>query len=174
MLVDTPCGDELSTRQPTFVEVDLGDMRALAQIFERYSPGAVIYFVGDRAVGASVVNPLRYDDDNVGSTISLLQVMDRFEVRTLAFSSLATVYGDTSLPPLEEEMPRSATNPYGQTKVIIEDLLASVAAANPLADRRPAVRQPGRSHPSGPAAQPRTGSRRHPRPPLPMSRSAPE
>ena len=83
-----------------------------------------MHFAGLKAVGESVEQPLAYYHNNVSGSVSLLQAMSRAGVRNLVFSSSATVYGDPASNPIREEFPRGATNPYGQTKLMVEDVLA--------------------------------------------------
>jgi UDP-glucose 4-epimerase len=92
---------------------------------------AVIHFAGYKAVGESVGQPLRYYDNNLGSTFALVQAMARHAVTKLVFSSSATVYGENAAVPMKEDLPTSATNPYGWTKVMIEQILRDVAASEP-------------------------------------------
>ena len=91
---------------------------------------AVVHFAGLKAVGESVAEPLRYYTVNVGGTASLLRAMAATDVRDLVFSSSCTVYGDPASVPVDETAPRSATNPYGRTKLIIEDMLIDMAASD--------------------------------------------
>jgi UDP-glucose 4-epimerase len=91
---------------------------------------AVIHFAGLKAVGESVAQPLRYYDCNVGGAIALCEAMAEASVKTLIFSSSATVYGDPATVPIREDFPRSATNPYGASKLMIEDILADLAHAD--------------------------------------------
>lgn len=114
-----------------FERVDLCDRGATDDVFARHRPDAVIHFAGYKAVGESVERPLAYYENNLGATFSLLRACDRHGVRTLVFSSSATVYGATPSVPMSETAPTSATNPYGWTKVMIEQVLRDVAAADP-------------------------------------------
>lgn len=113
------------------VQGDVRDGALLARVFARYPIEAAIHFAALKAVGESVSEPLRYYDNNVAGTVSLLQAMRRAEVRTLVFSSSATVYGDPAQLPIREDAPLNATNPYGRTKLMMEQVLADVAAAEP-------------------------------------------
>lgn len=122
---------QIAGRQPELVEADIRDEVALQGIFRRSSFDAVMHFAGLKAVGESVAQPLRYWDWNVGGTISLLNAMDQAGVRTLVFSSSATVYGDPASVPISEDAPVKATNPYGQNKLVIEKMLSDIAAAEP-------------------------------------------
>ncbi|WP_312179271.1 UDP-glucose 4-epimerase GalE [Arthrobacter sp.] len=121
---------ELSGRTAEFVQADLLDPQALEDIFAKHSPEAVIHFAGLKAVGESVAKPLYYYRNNVAGTLNLLEVMDRHDVRTIVFSSSATVYGASEEVPLVEKMPMDAVNPYGRTKEQIEDILADLGAAD--------------------------------------------
>jgi len=121
---------ELTGRTAAFVQADLLDPAALEQIFTEHSPEAVIHFAGLKAVGESVAKPLHYYRNNVAGTLNLLDAMDRHDVRTIVFSSSATVYGASEEVPLAEHMPMDAVNPYGRTKEQIEDILADLGASD--------------------------------------------
>ncbi|MER1997786.1 MAG: UDP-glucose 4-epimerase GalE [Arthrobacter sp.] len=121
---------ELSGRTAAFVQADLLDPQALEAIFTEHSPEAVIHFAGLKAVGESVAKPLHYYRNNVAGTLNLLAAMDRHDVRTIVFSSSATVYGASEEVPLVENMPMDAVNPYGRTKEQIEDILADLGASD--------------------------------------------
>jgi UDP-glucose 4-epimerase len=111
----------------------LGDIRStdiLASTLETYGIEAVIHFAGLKAVGESVVDPLVYYENNVGGTISVLRAMTRVGIKRLVFSSSATVYGNPQYLPIDEAHPRSATNPYGRTKLQIENILEDLAASD--------------------------------------------
>lgn len=114
----------------TFYELDIRDRDKLASVFRDHEIHAVIHFAGMKAVGESVEIPLAYYDANVAGTVTLLQVMREFGVFNLVFSSSATVYGDPQVLPITEDMSLSASNPYGRTKLIIEDMLRDVAASD--------------------------------------------
>ncbi|MCQ4143617.1 UDP-glucose 4-epimerase GalE [Vogesella sp. AC12] len=113
-----------------FVEGDIRDKMALESVF-RHPIKAVIHFAGLKAVGESVAKPLEYYDNNVAGTLSLLAAMHRHGIRTLVFSSSATVYGNPSTVPIHESAPLSATNPYGRSKLMAEDILRDLVAAEP-------------------------------------------
>ena len=111
----------------------LGDIRntdLLALSLESHGIDAVIHFAGLKAVGESVGDPLSYFDNNVGGTISVLKAMSRVGIKRLVFSSSATVYGDPQYLPIDEAHPRSAINPYGRTKLQIENILEDLAASD--------------------------------------------
>lgn len=114
-----------------FVEGDIRDQNALEATLRQYGCEAVIHFAGLKAVGESVEQPLAYYDNNVVGTHRLLMAMQNCDVNTLVFSSSATVYGEPQRLPLTEDHPLSATNPYGRSKLIIEDMLRDVYRAKP-------------------------------------------
>ena len=109
-----------------FYKEDVRDKEALRKIFTENNIEAVIHFAGLKAVGESVSKPIEYYDNNLISTISLLEVMREFDCKRLVFSSSATVYGVATEVPLKEDMPLGATNPYGRTKYFIEEILRDV------------------------------------------------
>ena len=106
-----------------FVNADIRDANALDEIFNIFKPEAVIHFAGLKAVGESVADPLNYYDVNVGGSISLLSAMSKVECNTIVFSSSATVYGDPQYLPYDEEHPTNPVNPYGRTKLMIENII---------------------------------------------------
>ena len=110
-----------------YYELDIRDEEKLNDVFSRHNFSSVMHFSGLKAVGESVERPLEYYDNNVGGTFSLLKVMNNHDVRKLVFSSSATVYGDPEEVPIKEDAKRFATNPYGKTKLIIEDLFFDLA-----------------------------------------------
>jgi UDP-glucose 4-epimerase len=110
---------------------DLRDVERTDHLFATEQIDAVIHFAGHKAVGESVEKPLKYYENNLGSTFSLVAAMERHNVRKLVFSSSATVYGANATVPMNEDFPTSATNPYGWTKVMIEQILRDVAASQP-------------------------------------------
>ena len=117
--------------QPLFVEGDVRDADLLARVFAQHPIDGVIHFAALKAVGESVREPLRYYDNNVAGTVALLRAMQVAGVRTLVFSSSATVYGEPATVPIREDFPLSATNPYGWSKLMMEQVLADVDAAEP-------------------------------------------
>ncbi len=121
---------KLAGRQLQLVEGDIRDETILDAVF-RYPISAVIHFAGLKAVGESVAEPLRYYDNNVAGTLSLLKAMKKHGCKTLVFSSSATVYGDPASVPIREHFPLSATNPYGRSKLMIEDMLRDLSHAEP-------------------------------------------
>lgn len=120
---------ELAPGPLEFHEVDILDEAGLDRVFASRRVDAVVHFAGLKAVGESVHEPLRYYRNNVAGTVNLLEVMRRYGVRDLVFSSSCTVYGDPGRLPVTEDSPRSATNPYGRSKLMIEEILEDVARA---------------------------------------------
>ncbi|WP_409252066.1 UDP-glucose 4-epimerase GalE [Bacillus sp. SCS-153A] len=121
----------ITGKQPAFYEVDLLDKEGLDKVFSENTIDAVIHFAGLKAVGESVEKPLFYYKNNIAGTITLLEVMQQHDVKRLVFSSSATVYGVPEQVPMVEDFPLSATNPYGQTKLMIEQILRDVAVSDP-------------------------------------------
>lgn len=117
-------------RRPEFVEADVRDREAMQALFARHRFDAVIHFAGLKAVGESMVQPLRYYDNNVHGSLVLFETMAEAGVKTLVFSSSATVYGDPHAVPIREDFPLSATNPYGRSKLMIEEILGDVARSD--------------------------------------------
>jgi UDP-glucose 4-epimerase len=113
-----------------FHEVDVRDKQALTHVFEQYSIDGVIHFAGLKAVGESVEKPIEYYDTNVGGAFILAEVMREFDCKTFVFSSSATVYGDPHTVPIKEDFPLSVTNPYGRSKLMIEEFLRDVFVAD--------------------------------------------
>ena len=115
--------EALTGKTVTFYKVDLLDQELLAFVFTEHVFDAVIHFAGLKAVGESVGIPLTYFQNNLTGTLNLLEAMQRHDVKRLVFSSSATVYGDPSSVPITEDFPVSATNPYGRSKLFIEEML---------------------------------------------------
>lgn len=122
--------EQITGGRPLFYYGDLRDSALLEQIFEKHEIEAVIHFAGLKAVGESVQKPLEYYDNNLGGTLALLECMQKYGCKRIVFSSSATVYGMHNAVPFREDMPTSATNPYGQTKVMIEQMLRDLFAAD--------------------------------------------
>ena len=115
--------EKITGKHIKFYENDVCDKEALRTIFKENKIGAVIHFAGFKAVGESVLKPLMYYRNNLDSTLTLLEVMKEFNVKKLAFSSSATVYGNPKSLPIKENFQTSTTNPYGSTKLMIENIL---------------------------------------------------
>ena len=109
---------------------DVLDTPWVENVLRRHQIAAVLHFAGDKAVGESVAQPLKYYRNNVGGAVSLLEAMQATNCKTLVFSSSATVYGDPASVPITEDFPRQHTNPYGHTKLVIEDMLAALQVAD--------------------------------------------
>lgn len=120
----------ISGKSLTFYHGDVRDSTLLDSIFEKHKIGSVIHFAGLKAVGESVAKPLKYYDNNVSGTVILCEAMAKANVKNLVFSSSATVYGDPASLPIDESFPRSATNPYGQSKLMVEHILEDLAKAD--------------------------------------------
>lgn len=140
IVVDNLCNSKLSIverigsitgKSVVFAQVDLRHRAALEAVFDAHRVDAVMHFAGLKAVGESVAQPLAYYDNNVNGSIMLLQTMAAFAVKTLVFSSSATVYGDPARVPITEDCALGVTNPYGRSKLMIEDMLRDVAQADP-------------------------------------------
>lgn len=122
--------EKITGKAVKFYKEDVRDKAALRRIFTENSIDAVIHFAGLKAVGESVREPIKYYDNNLISTISLLEVMNEFGVKKIVFSSSATVYGVATEMPLKEGMPLGAINPYGRTKYFIEEILRDLYIAD--------------------------------------------
>ncbi|MFZ6750076.1 UDP-glucose 4-epimerase GalE [Undibacterium sp. Ren11W] len=140
VIVDNLCNSKLSVLRRiekiagkafACAQVDVRDQENLETVFAEHKPDAVIHFAGLKAVGESVQQPLQYYDNNVTGSLVLFRVMAKFGVKTLVFSSSATVYGDPATVPILENFPLSATNPYGRSKLMVEEMLRDVALADP-------------------------------------------
>ena len=138
IVVDNLCNSKISVldrvkqiagRSVTFYEIDVRDKAGLSAVFDAHKIDAVIHFAGLKAVGESVSMPLEYYDNNIYSTLVLAEVMAAHGVFNLVFSSSATVYGDPASVPIRENFPLSATNPYGRSKLIIEEMLRDLPVA---------------------------------------------
>ncbi|NTW61861.1 UDP-glucose 4-epimerase GalE [Candidatus Saccharibacteria bacterium] len=122
--------EKITSKKVSFHKFDLRDSKKLDRLFSDNKIDAVIHFAGLKAVGESVSNALYYYQNNLISTLVLLDVMRNHDVKKLVFSSSATVYGDPTKLPITEDAPKSATNPYGQTKLMIEQILEDVSKTN--------------------------------------------
>ena len=123
--------EKLANPNFRFVQADVRDGAGLDRLFAEQPIDGVIHFAGLKAVGESVSQPVRYFDNNVGSTLALLQAMDRAGVRRIVFSSSATVYGDPEQVPITESSRLQVTNPYGRTKLMCEDILRDLQVSDP-------------------------------------------
>ena len=121
----------ITGNRPPFYKTDLRDRTALDAVFREYPFAAVIHFAGLKAVGESVAKPLHYYENNLESTLSLCSVMAARGVKQLIFSSSATVYGDPPTVPIREDFPLAPTNPYGRSKLMIEQILQDLHVADP-------------------------------------------
>ena len=136
--------------KPTVIEQDVLNTTALVDVLNTHNIQAVIHFAAHKAVGESVAKPLSYYQNNVTGTLSVLDAMAQAHVRHIVLRSSATVYGEHGVPPMSEDAPLSATNPYGQTKVMMEQIIRDVAVADK--DLRYAMLRyfnPVGAHPSG-------------------------
>ena len=123
--------EELSGKKVSFYKADLLDKEAVEEIFEKESIEYVIHFSGLKAVGESVQKPLEYFHNNLTGTLILCDVMRHHGVKSIVFSSSATVYGNPASVPIYEDFPLSVTNPYGRTKLMIEEILQDVVVSDP-------------------------------------------
>ena len=121
---------EITHKDFKFYEVDLLDEENLEKVFRENNIESVIHFAGLKAVGESVEKPIEYYHNNITGTLILLKVMRKYNCQKLVFSSSATVYGDPASLPIKEDFPLSTTNPYGSTKLMIEQILQDVCIAN--------------------------------------------
>ena len=122
---------QITGQKVTFIQADILDQPALAQVFSDYAFDAVIHFAGLKAVGESVEKPLEYMQANVTGLVNILHAMQVADVNALVFSSSATVYDVTNTSPLKEDMQTGYTNPYGYTKLVCEQIMAQAVVANP-------------------------------------------
>ena len=122
---------QIAGRSPTFHELDVRDGSALAEVFGKHQIDAVIHFAGLKAVGESCRIPLTYYQNNIAATLTLCEEMAKAGVFNLVFSSSATVYGDPHAVPIREDFPLSATNPYGRSKLMVEEMMRDMVKADP-------------------------------------------
>ena len=123
--------EKIAGKKPKFYKADLLDLEALNAVFEQEKVDAVIHFAALKAVGESVAKPIMYYDNNLTGTINLTKVMSAHNVKNIVFSSSATVYGSPEIVPITEEAPLSTTNPYGTTKLFIEQILQDIYVSDP-------------------------------------------
>ncbi len=140
LIVDNLCNSKASIlarieritgRRPGYAQLDVRDGAALRRLFSMHRFDAVIHFAGLKAVGESVAKPLMYYDNNVSGSVTLFECMKQAGVKTIVFSSSATVYGEPASVPIREDFPLMATNPYGRTKLIVEEILRDLAGTDP-------------------------------------------
>jgi UDP-glucose 4-epimerase len=140
VIIDNLCNSKASVvdriariagRRAGFAQADIRDRRALRRLFAQHRFDAVMHFAGLKAVGESVQKPLSYYDGNVSGSVTLLECMAEAGLKTIVFSSSATVYGEPPSLPIPEDSPLSAGNPYGRSKLMVEDILRDTAAADP-------------------------------------------
>lgn len=122
---------KITNTTPNYIYGDIRSLSLLENIFTEHKISAVIHFAGLKAVGESVKEPLDYYENNILGTLNLLAAMRKADVKTFVFSSSATVYGSPKTNPISEDFPRSATNPYGRTKLMIEDILEDLYRSDP-------------------------------------------
>jgi UDP-glucose 4-epimerase len=122
---------DIAGKPLSFIRADVRDSATVRKALREHQVDAVIHFAGLKAVGESVAQPLEYYANNVAGAVQLLQAMAAEEVRDIVFSSSATVYGDPASNPINEDFPLSTTNPYGRSKLIIEDILRDLSASDP-------------------------------------------
>ena len=141
---------QITGTRPAFIEGDVRDAGLLQKVLTEHAIEAVIHFAGLKAVGESVSMPLKYYDNNVHGSLVLMKAMNQCHVKTLVFSSSATVYGDSSEPPWNEHVPTSPTNPYGQSKLMVDQIMAD-ASISDTAWSMTSLRyfNPVGAHPSG-------------------------
>ncbi len=120
----------ITAKKTKFYQTDLLDISGLEQIFQENQIDCVIHFAGLKAVGESVTEPLKYFNNNIIGTINLLMTMKKYNCKKIIFSSSATVYGTAEIMPLNESSPLGVTNPYGRTKLVIEDMLRDLHASD--------------------------------------------
>jgi UDP-glucose 4-epimerase len=121
---------QIAGKPVTFVQGDIRERAELRKLFADHAIDAVVHFAGLKAVGESVDKPLLYYDNNIGGSIALFDEMSAAGVKAVVFSSSATVYGDPTTVPITEDFPLSATNPYGRSKLFIEEMLRDIARAD--------------------------------------------
>ncbi len=123
--------EKITNKKISFVEGDIRDFELISKTLKQYKIEAVMHFAGLKAVGESVQNPLHYYDNNVGGSMSLIRAMQENTIKKIVFSSSATVYGAPQYLPYDEDHPTNPINPYGRTKLFIEEILRDVAASDP-------------------------------------------
>lgn len=123
--------EKIIEKEITVYDIDLGNKKLLEEVFKNHKIDAVIHFAGYKAVGESVIKPIKYYENNIGGLLNLISAMEKYLVNNLIFSSSATVYGNAPQMPLQENFPiGGVTNPYANTKVLIEEILSDVCMFN--------------------------------------------
>lgn len=122
---------QITNKEPKFYKIDTTNIEELEIVFKENNIDSVIHFAAYKAVGESVSKPLEYYTNNIVNTLTVLNLMKKYNVKKFVFSSSATVYGDPHTCPITEDFPLSTTNPYGATKLMIEDMLRDIAKADP-------------------------------------------
>ena len=122
--------EQITGHRPPFIKADVRDADAVSTVLKEHAIDAVMHFAGLKAVGESVQQPLRYYNNNVHGSKVLFEAMQKCDVKTLVFSSSATVYGHSSAPPWNEQVPTSPANPYGRSKLLVDRFMADVAATD--------------------------------------------
>ena len=122
--------EQITGKRVKFIKGDMLDYPLLDKTFSSEKFDAVIHFAGLKAVGESVKEPLKYYENNICGTVNLLKLMLKYDIKKIVFSSSATVYGDPKSLPIYEDFPTTPTNPYGQTKLVIEKMLGDICSAN--------------------------------------------
>lgn len=122
--------EKITSVKPIFYKIDIVDTKKFEKVFSENNIDAVIHFAGYKAVGESVSNPLMYYRNNLDASLSLFELMSKYNVKNIVFSSSATVYGKATKMPLTEDMPTGCTNPYGWTKYMIEQILQDLSFAD--------------------------------------------
>ncbi len=149
---------QISGKSLVFHQIDLRDRPALQKAFLQQPVDGVIHFAGFKAVGESVAEPLKYFNNNIGGTVVLCEVMSQLGIKNLVFSSSATVYGYPASVPVREDAPLQVLNPYGRTKLVIEELLSDLCRADPEWNvARLRYFNPSGAHPSGRIGEDPTG-----------------
>lgn len=125
---------EITNKTPKFYEIDIADKDKLEVVFKENKIDSVIHFAALKAVGESVQKPLEYYSNNLINTLVLLELMKKYDVKKFVFSSSATVYGNPKTCPILEDFPLSVTNPYGRTKLMVEDILRDICYSDKSMD----------------------------------------
>ena len=122
--------EKITGKKITFYKADLLKIDSIEEIFKKEKIDVVIHFAGLKAVGESVEKPLKYYENNINGTLNLCKIMEKYDVKKIVFSSSATVYGNPKSVPIKEDFPLSVTNPYGRTKLMLEEILQDLYVAD--------------------------------------------